>query len=182
MELMWASNQLVAVAVGTARIPCGTFARRLVVDYSTPRMFSTSARQQAWIITFQHGNVTGLVVWTVIVVCAFSLWWLTSRVEGFPSGSWWACAVVASYIVVALGTMSAGEWMLLTLVDVSAHSIWQEGESLGADTESCVAAFVHTLLVFWTWVGCGAVHACQDAEVVLLPEGSWATTPIPKAL
>lgn len=179
---MRAPNQLVAVVVRTARIPCRTFANRFVVDYSTPCMFSTCARQQAGIIAFQHGNVTSLVVWTVIVMCAFSFWWLTSRVEGFPSGSWWARAVVAAHIVVAQGTVGAGEWMLLALVDVSAHSIWQESESLRADTETCVAALVHTFLVFGAWVGCRAVHTCQDAEVVLLPEWPWATTPIPKAL
>lgn len=182
MELVGASNQFKAVVAWISSVACRTFTGGLVVDCSAACMLPTGSRHQAGIVTFQHVNVTGLVTGAVIVMCALSLGWFTSSMEGLPCSSWRARTVVATDIVVALGTVGAREWMLFTLVNVSAHPIRQESKSLGTDTEARVAAFIHALLVFRAWVGRGAVDASQDAEVVLLPEWSWAATAITKAL
>lgn len=182
MELVGASNQFKAVVAWVSSVASRTFTSGLVVDCSAACMLPTGSRHQAGIITFQHVNVTSLVTGAVIVMCTLSLGWFTSSMEGLSCSSWRAGAVVATHIVVALGTVGTGEWMLFALVNVSAHPIRQESKSLGTDTEACVAAFIHALLVFRAWVGCGAVDAGQDAEVVLLPEWSWAATAITEAL
>lgn len=179
---MGASNQFKAVVARVSRISCRAFTGRFVVDHSATCVFSAGSRHQAGIVTLQHVNITSLIVGAVVVMCAFSLGWLTSSMEGLSRSSWRACAVVAAHIVVALGTVGTGERVLLTLINVSANSVRQESESLGTDTEARVAAFIHALLVFRAWIGCGAVDTCQDAEVVLLPEGSWTATSITEAL
>lgn len=153
LELMRASDQLVAVGARVARVSRRAFAGGLVVDYSAPGMFSTGTRQQAGVVTFQHRDVTSLVVWTVTISCAFPFRWLTSSVERFASCSRRARAVEAAHVVVTLGSTCTGERMLLTLVYVSADAVWQENKSLGADAEARVAALIHALLVFGAWVG-----------------------------
>lgn len=90
--------------------------------------------------------------------------------------------MVAAHVVVALRSTSTGEGVLLTLVYVPADAVWQENESLGADAEARVAAFIHALLVFRAWVGRRTVDARQEAEGVPLPKGSRAATPIAEAL
>lgn len=182
LELVWAANQLVAEGARVARVSGRAFAGGLVVDDSAPGVFSTSTRHQAGVVTFQHRDVTRLVVWTVAVSCAFPFRWLTSSMERFASRSRWARAVVAAHVVVTLSSTCTGEGVLLTLVYVSADAIWQENESLGADAEARVAAFIHALLMFGAWVGRRTVDAGQEAEGVPLPEGSWAAAPITETL
>lgn len=182
LELMRASDQLVAEGARVARVSRRAFAGGLVVDNSAPGMFSTGTGQQAGVVTFQHRDVTSPVVWTVTISCAFPFRWLTSSVERFASCSRRARAVEAAHIVVTLGSTCTGERMLLTLVYVSAGAVWQENKSLGADAEARVAALIHTLLVFGAWVGRRTVDAGQEAEGVPLPEGSRAAAPITEAL
>lgn len=179
---MRASNQLVAVGARVARVPGRALAGGLVVDHSTPGVLSAGPRPQAGVVTFQHRDVTGLVVWAVTISCAFPFRWLTSSVERFASRSRRARAVVAAHVVVTLGSARTRERVLLTLVYVPADTAWQENESLGADAEARVAAFVHALLVFGARVGRRAVDAGQEAEGVPLPEGSWAAASITEAL
>lgn len=182
VELVGASNQFKAVVARVSSVSRRTFTGSFVVDRSATCVFSTGSRHQAGIVTFQHVNIASLAAGTVVVMCAFSLGWFTSSMEGFSCSSRWARAMVAAHIIVALGTVGAREWMLFTLVNVSAHPVRQESKSLGTDAEASVAAFVHALLVFRARIGCGAVDASQDAEVVLLPEWSWTATTITKAL
>lgn len=182
LELMRASDQLVAVGARVARVSRRAFAGGLVVDNSAPGMFSTGTGQQAGVVTFQHRDVTSLVVWTVAISCAFPFRWLTSSVERFASCSRRARAVEAAHVVVTLGSTCARERMLLTLVYVSADAVWQKNKSLGADAEARVAALIHALLVFGAWVGRRTVDAGQEAEGVPLPEGSRAAAPITEAL
>lgn len=182
MELVGASNQFEAVVPWVSSVSRRTFTGGFVVNCSATCVLSTGSRHQAWIVTFQHVNVAGLVTGTVIVMCAFSFWWFTSSMEGLSCSSCRAGAVVAAYIVVTLGTVCTWERMLFTLVNVSAHSIRQERKSLGTDTEARVTAFIHALLVFRARIGRGAVDTCQDAEVVLLPERSRTATAIAEAL
>lgn len=182
LELVRASHQLVAIGARVARVSGRALAGGLVVDHSAPGMLPTGTRQQAGVVTFQHRDVASLVAWTVTVSRAFPFRWLTSGMERFAGRSWWAGAVVAAHVVVALRSTSTGEGVLLTLVYVPADAVWQENESLGADAEARVAAFIHALLVFRAWVGRRTVDARQEAEGVPLPKGSRAATPIAEAL
>lgn len=102
--------------------------------------------------------------------------------ERLPSCAWWAGAMVAANVVVALSTVRTWERMLVAFVDISADSVRRQNESLGADAEAHFTALVDTLLVFRTRIGRGAIDARKNAEVVPLQEWPWTATAVSKTL